>query len=372
MKRITIPAVLVFCFVLLSSSAHAVSTEHDSTQERQRQTYGITELEQALPEEAYEIWGSLHIDETLDPDELLQTLLSSIRQGLSETLHGSLRNVCQVMLICFVTAALQTLPYKNGAAEITGISGAMSASVLGAVQACSCIPQGVRILSVLSVFSGKILPAMCAAATAGGAITSAGAKYAISALALNLYGKLAAEVLLPALCLFAAASLTAAVLQNEMLLSVVQLLKKLLKILLIGTSMIFTAYLALTGILKGSVDASAVKAAKAVLSSALPVVGGILSDVSDSLASGAAILCAGAGFLGILCVLAVCIVPYLSIGLHYLLFQCMSAFASAISDKRMAMVLKGLSDVYAMLLGITGTVSIILFVSIISLMRAVT
>lgn len=365
------PALLVFCILLFSGTVKAAEIDQYSILEDQKQTYGISELEQSLPEEAYEIWGGISTQDFNDPNGLLDTFLSAEEFGIAEALRGAIKNVCQILLICFLTAALQTLPFHNDASAVTGISGAMSAAVLGAAQVYSCIPQGTRILSALSAFSGKLLPAMCAAATAGGAITSAGASYAVSALALNLYGKLATELLLPTLYLFAAVIMAASVLQNEMLLSVVLLFKRLLKVLLIGAAMAFTAYLTLTGILKGSVDAATAKAAKTVLSSALPVVGGILANASETLVSGAAILCSGAGILGILCVLAICVVPYVSMGIHYLLFLCMSAFVSAISDKRMSCLMKGLSDVYAMLLGITGTIALILFASIISLMQAV-
>jgi stage III sporulation protein AE len=127
----------------------------------------------------------------------------------------------------------------------------------------------------------------------------------------------------------------------------------------------------LTGVLNGAVDKTAAKAAKTTISAALPVVGKILSDAAETVVSGAGILRAGIGSLGLLCVFSVCAIPYVSLGIHYVMYQLMSGFASAFSDKRISALLEGFSDVYALMLGAAGTVTFVLFASIVSLMRAV-
>ena len=62
----------------------------------------------------------------------------------------------------------------------------------------------------------------------------------------------------------------------------------------------------------------------------------------------------------------------LLLGCHYLFFRAAGDAVASFSEKRVGGVIQGLADVYGMLLGMVGSVGVMLFVSIISLMRTVT
>lgn len=64
-----------------------------------------------------------------------------------------------------------------------------------------------------------------------------------------------------------------------------------------------------------------VKAAKFTMSSLVPVVGGILSDAAETVLAGAGILKNAVGVFGMLAVLAMCVVPFLQLGIHYLAYK---------------------------------------------------
>ena len=88
-----------------------------------------------------------------------------------------------------------------------------------------------------------------------------------------------------------------------------------------GSLAAFTLYLTLTGAVSGAADQAAVRAAKAVLSGTVPVVGGILSDAAETLLAGAGVLRGGIGIFGTLGVLAICAYPFLHLGIQYLLYR---------------------------------------------------
>lgn len=67
----------------------------------------------------------------------------------------------------------------------------------------------------------------------------------------------------------------------------------------------FTAYLTLTGLLAGAADEMTLKAAKSVISTAIPVVGGMISEASQAVLTSAALIRNSAGIFGLLAVLAV-------------------------------------------------------------------
>ena len=212
---------------------------------------------------------------------------------------------------------------------------------------------------------------MCAAASASGAFTAASAKYAATALFFDGLLSVEIKILLPMLYAYAALMIGGHTLENDTLLSVASLIKRIFKFFLIAVATVFTFYLSVTGILTGTADETAAKAAKTAVSTTLPVVGSIVSDAASTVLSGAAMLRNGIGILGLLGVLAVCAVPYLTLGVHYLLYKLAAGIACTFTDKRIGNLIGGFGDLYAFLLGMTGVASFILFLSIVSSMKAV-
>jgi len=68
---------------------------------------------------------------------------------------------------------------------------------------------------------------------------------------------------------------------------------------------LFTGYIGLTGVVSGTTDAAAMKAAKLTVSGMIPVVGGILSDASEAVLIGADAAKNAVGIYGMLAVLAI-------------------------------------------------------------------
>ena len=332
--------------------------------------FGGAELESALPEEAYDYWGTPSIRDAANPENMLRTLWTSLSGTPNEIFTSAVRGAASVLLLCLITAALQSCAPDARSEMLIALVGAAVVSLLCIQEVNGCVSLGFHVIDALDQFSGRLLPALCAAAAASGALTSAGTKFAAASLSLDLFSSAAIRLIQPMIGCFTALIVSGGVLNSNILMTAGTWIKRVLRLFLIGTCILFTGYLSITGILSGSADAVASKTAKAAISTALPVVGGILSNAADCVVSGAGMLRSMIGSLGVLCVLAVCLIPYLSLGVHYLMYQLIGGFVSSFSDKRLAAIVKGFSDVYAMMLGTAGTVTFMIFASIVSLMRA--
>ena len=66
-----------------------------------------------------------------------------------------------------------------------------------------------------------------------------------------------------------------------------------------------------------------------------------------------------------------CLAPFLSAALRYLLYKAAAALCSAFADKRLAGLISELGGVFGMVLGIVGAAALMLFISIISVTKAV-
>lgn len=334
----------------------------------QADSFGVESVEAALPPAAEELLGEVSVSDAQDPNQLLGKICDAVLDRSDDLLHSAIRSGAEV----FLTALLASVCGAVANDRLVSSVGATAIALVCVKGVSSCAAVGRAAMESLVTFSHVLLPCLCTAAAAGGAWTSAGAKYAASMLFIDGVITTEQSVAMPMVYTFAGVLIAGEVTDNEILRSISGLLRQLLKWALILITTVFTLYLSITGVLSGTVDAAAVKTAKTVLSSALPVVGGIVADASSALLSGAQILRNGIGVFGMIAVLAVCALPYLTLGSHFLVYQIAGGVVTAFGDKRFGGVIKGLGDVFGIILGMVGSVSVMLFVSVISLMRTVT
>ena len=336
----------------------------------QAEAFGTAGLESALPSQTYDAFGALSVADAAHPRPLLQKLWDyALREG-GGALASAARNAALLLAVVFLAALCASLSASGACAKVTQMTGAVAVAALSVTHVTSCITAGSSALTTLRDFSKILLPSMCAAAAASGAATSAAAKYAATSLFLDILLSAETAVLLPMLYTYAGTVICGAALEQDVLTALSALLRKALRLLLIGFAGVFTLYLSLTGILTG--DAAAAKAVKTAVSAALPVVGSIVADAAATVTASAAILRGGIGIVGVLSVAAVCVTPYLQLAVHYALYKLAAGIAESFADKRVGRLIGGFADVYGFLLGMVGVASLILFLSIVSSMKAVT
>ena len=154
--------------------------------------------------------------------------------------------------------------------------------------------------------------------------------------------------------------------------SIGRLLKRIIGWVLSGLLILFTTYLTVSGAVAGAADARAVKLAKTAISGAVPVVGGILSEAAESLLAGAGILRAAAGVFGMLAVLALCLTPFLRLGIQYLLYQGAAVVAATAGQKQLVRLIAMLGDAFGLVLAMIGASALLILVSLVSSLTAVT
>jgi stage III sporulation protein AE len=132
---------------------------------------------------------------------------------------------------------------------------------------------------------------------------------------------------------------------------------------------VFTGYMSITGVITGTADAAAVKSAKLTISGVVPVVGGILSDASETVILGAGVMKNAVGIYGLLAIAAICITPFLQIGVQFLLLKLTAAVCGVFGVKETSGLIEDFSSGMGLLLGMTGTVTFLLLISMICFMK---
>ena len=107
-------------------------------------------------------------------------------------------------------------------------------------------------------------------------------------------------------------------------------------------------------------------------SAAVPVVGGILSEAAESVLAGAGLLRGMVGTLGTLALLGACLTPFLHLGCQYLFYQAASLVSAAAGPGKLTKLISMLGDAFALVLAMTGAAAVVLLISLLSSMTALT
>ena len=129
--------------------------------------------------------------------------------------------------------------------------------------------------------------------------------------------------------------------------------------------------MAVTGVVSGSTDTAALKAAKITISGAVPVIGGILSDASEAVLVGAGVMRSAAGVYGVLTILALFAGPFIRLGVQYLLLKGLGALCGSLSPNASAKLVGDFSGVMGILLAMVSTQSVLLLISTVCFMKGV-
>ena len=325
----------------------------------------------ALPQDARDILGDISLTDSGMGDKGFKSVLNSIKDSIFGVFKNALSSAAKMLTVIILCSAATSAMNDGGVKDMVLFGGTVTVSVIAISNVHSFIGLGVETLYSMLDFSKALLPAMCSAAASAGAITSASAKYAATAMFMDVLITIAVNIIMPMVTIYLAAVIANAALSRDTLANVTKLLKKICTLGLTLLMTAFTAYLGMTGLISGKADEFATKVTKTVLGTALPVVGSIVSDTAETLVVGAGIIRNAIGIYGLLAVAAICLTPFLTLGMHYLVYKGTAAFSEALADKRMAELISDVGTAFGMILAMVGAGAIMLFFSVISSMKAV-
>ena len=221
----------------------------------------------------------------------------------------------------------------------------------------------------VSDYGKLLLPVMAASLAAqGGSVTSA-ALYTGTVIFDTLLTTLISSLLLPMVYIYLVLSVLHGAVGDQTMKRLRDLIKGIMTWTLKIILYVFTGYITITGVVSGTTDQSVLKAAKLTISSMVPVVGSILSDSSEAVLVSAAMVKNSVGIGGMLVVLAIVMMPFLKIGLQYLLLKLTVAVCSLFGEKTITDLIADFSGAMGFLLGMTGAVCLMFLISLVCFLR---
>ena len=323
-----------------------------------------------VPEEAGQSVPPELLESVGQHDSLLSGGMSYLgellRGALSAILRSGARSAVLLMLLALFCGALDGLGSGagEGGARFVPYAAILGASLIAAGDLSVLIGLGAQTAEELGALSKLLLPTVAAAIATGGFVGTASAWQVGTLMAVELLLSAINELLLPLVYCYVALAAAGAILPKSHLDSLAGAVKKLISWGICGIMLVFTAYLTLSNVLTGSADRLAVKAGSLLVSSAVPIVGGILSEATEAVLSSAGALRGTVGTLGIFAVLSVCLVPLLRLGVQFLFYQA-AAFLSAMSGvEPLQKFIERLSGAFTLIFALTASCALLLLVAL--------
>lgn len=333
-----------------------------------------SELMDALPPQAQQ-----HM-EALDQDENAgNTLLHGfehIGQYLSDNLFSAFRRqigtgvmMLGVVVLCAMVGQLR--PCDSGGGDAVTLAGALSITLLAVGGVQSMLGAGQETVDALNVFSKALLPTLAAATAASGGLVSASVQQVATVLFADFLTTLIRQVLMPVICVYIAVAVAEALLPQHPLKRLRGGVGKAVVWTLTMLLVLFTGYLTVSGAAAASSDALTLRLTRTAIGTAVPVVGGIISEATESVLAGAGLIKNAIGIFGMLGVLMICLTPFMHLAVQYLTFKLTAFFASLAGSDALVELIDALGTAFALVLGMAGSCAVLLLISVSATVSAV-
>lgn len=313
-----------------------------------------------------------------DVQELMPADTETFSQGLWKIVKEALAKFAPDLTaaagLCLALSAVVILAsLLNGmpgnSKKVVHFVSVLAVSAILFEQANTMVNLCAETVHAISDYGKMLLPVMTSALAAQGGTSGASALYAGTMLFDTLLTTLISSLLVPMVYIYLALAIAQSATGEELLKKLRDFIKWLLTWCLKVSLYVFTGYLSITGVITGTADAATLKATKLTISGVVPVIGGILSDASETVILGAGVLKSSVGIYGLLAILAICITPFLHIAVQYLLLKLTAALCGVFGVKPASDLIDDFAGAMGLLLGMTGVVSLLMLISIVCFMK---
>lgn len=359
----------------LAEGTGAADAANDLTDEITRSQYdslNLDELYNAVDSDTLDMLDGINI---LDADFSggLGKIFSSLGNTLGDILKKAAGSAAVIMAIAMICSLASSVYDESGHSvpSYVSLAGVLAIAAVTLGSSSSFLGLGLETINSMKALSDILLPALTTLATAAGAYTSAGIKYMATVLFMDVLLSASKGVFMPLIYAYIAVSIANAAFGGGSLEGAANVLKWIANMMLTVIMVAFVAYISISGVVSSSADMVTSRVAKTVISAAIPVVGSIISDAASSVVAGASVVKSAVGVFGVLVVLATSIVPFLRLGVSFLMYKLASGLSASITSSSLSRLVGDLGSAFGMVMGMVGAGAIMMFFSILSLIKVV-
>jgi len=295
--------VLGFLSVLIAAALNfaPVSISSGNIIEEQLELSGASELESYLPDETSELLGNIGIEMSpegiggISLQDWTETISDLVAECSAKPVSACLSSLC-IVILC---ALAKTVGEKGSLNESIDTLSAAAVSLTVCVPAAVFIDSAVDAISSLSNFSAVLVPVLGGLAAASGHVSSGAAYSAFALTVIETVNVIVPSLLAPVLRVMLGLAAVSALSPSAGLDKLISSMEKGAKWLLGLVGILLSGTLGISSVAASAADKASVRAARFVISGAVPVVGGAISDAIGTISNCISIVRTSAGAFGI-------------------------------------------------------------------------
>lgn len=364
MKRV----INIFIIILICLSPVS-KADNEETLKEQQEEFGITNFIQDVQEYSGEFFEETDIDTILknalkgevDNSSLGKRILSLLGKEVLSGIRAVLTILVIVMIHSILKSVSESLENENIAKLIYYVQYILIITVV-MTNFSEIITMVRETCTNLVGFMNLLVPLLISLMLYTGSITTSGVLEPIILFMINFMGNIIQNVILPFVLIFASLVIISKISDKVQIDKIAKFFKSGIVWFLGIVLTIFVGVVSLEGTLSSSVDGITAKTTKAIVSSAIPVVGKILGDAVDTVLGCSIILKNAVGLLGVIIVIGICIMPVIKLTILTIAYKLLSGVCEPIADTKIVGLLDQIGDIFKILLAILCSISVMLII----------
>jgi len=322
----------------------------------QLEASGAYELHEYLPEDTQDILTQSGIELSEDgigevsPDSIFAVISQLCAEHSGQPLAACV-SALGVAMLCAVSKAVSEKS-DGGPTGTLDTIGAAAVSAMICVPAAGFIDSAAARISALCRFSSVLVPVLSGLAVVSGHSASAASYSAFTLTAIELINILVPSVIIPLLRILLAVAAVSTLSPSLGLDKLTGAAEKNAKWLMGLTGVLMSGALGISSVAAAAADRTSVKAARFVISGAVPVVGGAISDALGTITNCISIVRTSAGAFGMIAALFILLPTVVSAVIWMMGLSCASWMCEALGAARPAAVMRSVGAVVSLTLGL--------------------
>ena len=309
-----------------------------------------------------ELTSSLISGGTIDYKSLFMKILNIFSSDLVKTISGAI----VIFIVLIIMSVISSLELEEGSdiSKLTHLVCYLAIVVIMFSTFVDIIASFRKVITSLTTLMQTVSPFLMAVVMATGKITSTGIIKPIILFLASAIGFLINYIVIPFICISVSLNIISNISENLNLGKMSKLFNSFSMWVVSVTLTIFLGILSLETTLTASVDSLAVKATQTAVSNFVPVVGKFFSDSFETVVGATHIIANVGGFIGIIVIFVIAIIPILKIFATMLIYMILSSLIEPIcKNEQVTKFISGFVSTYKTLLGILIGVTILFIIS---------
>lgn len=366
MKRLVGILVIVFLMILPTQKVYA---DNEETIQEQQEEFGIQDFLKNSEQYMGEFFEEVDIGEVLN--DAIQgevdnsTFAKKVLSLLGSEFIRSIKAIGSILAIIVIHSILKAISEGLENESISKlIYYAQYILIITIIMASfsDIVTMVQNTTSNLVAFMNMLVPLLITLMMYTGSITTSGVIEPIILFMINFIGNIIQDILLPLLMIFIALVILSKLSDQVKIDKLAKLLNSGVVWFLGIILTIFVGVVSLEGTMSSSVDGITAKTTKAVVSSAIPVVGKILGDAVDTVLGCGIILKNAVGLVGVIIIIGICIVPIIKLGMLTLAYKLLAGITQPIADEKITGLLEQIGDIFKIFLAILSSISFMIII----------